>query len=198
MGTQLFQNQDFLVKLLLIVYMFSFSRHLTVKAVRACQTKKAQGIYFRGGGIYYYWQAGACQYLRDHIDPVTLRDIPVVGASAGSLSATLLKCGVNFYDATAFVVEQAEREKVYEKGSLLGIWGGLVREWLNAMIPDQVECSDLNLHITLTPLNPLRPTFLANDFHDKADLIEACMGSVHIPFFLDWKAYTKYRGRRYV
>ena len=42
-------------------------------------------------------------------------DIPCIGASAGSLTASLMLTGVDFKKATDFVVEQAEREKLFEK-----------------------------------------------------------------------------------
>ena len=32
-----------------------------------------------------------------------------------------------------------------------------------------------------------------DDFSTKAELIDACMASAHIPFFLDWKPYATYR-----
>ena len=47
-------------------------------------------LYFPGGGLYYWWQAGVVERLRR-----SDRDGPVCGASAGALAATLYKCGVN-------------------------------------------------------------------------------------------------------
>lgn len=32
-----------------------------------------------------------------------------------------------------------------------------------------------------------------DDFATKEELIDACMASAHIPFFLDWRATAKYR-----
>ena len=47
-------------------------------------------LYFPGGGLYYWWQAGVVERLQrsDHA-------APVCGASAGALAATLYKCGVD-------------------------------------------------------------------------------------------------------
>ena len=47
-------------------------------------------LYFPGGGLYYWWQAGVVERLRrsDH-------DGPVCGASAGALAAALYKCDVD-------------------------------------------------------------------------------------------------------
>ena len=35
-----------------------------------------------------------------------------------------------------------------------------------------------------------------NDYRDKADLINACMASAHVPFLLDYKLTRECRGRR--
>jgi hypothetical protein len=37
-----------------------------------------------------------------------------------------------------------------------------------------------------------------NDFKDKKDLINACMASAHVPFFLDFKLARNCRGRQCV
>lgn len=44
----------------------------------------APTICFPGGGIYFYWQAGAVHYLQQHFN---LRQANLVGASAGALTA---------------------------------------------------------------------------------------------------------------
>ena len=49
-------------------------------------------IAFPGGGIYFYWQAGAVHYLQQHFD---LSKARLVGASAGALTAALAGCGVD-------------------------------------------------------------------------------------------------------
>jgi len=44
----------------------------------------APTIAFPGGGIYFYWQAGAVHYLQQHFN---LRQANLIGASAGALTA---------------------------------------------------------------------------------------------------------------
>jgi len=53
-------------------------------------------IRFGGGGMYFWWQAGAAQYLLERFD---LHDVSVLGESAGSLVAALLACRVSFDNA---------------------------------------------------------------------------------------------------
>ena len=119
----------------------------TSSAYRLHKPKSA--ILFQGGGIYYYWQAGAgiiyciykyniiyifvyipylyakwntslyytvyiARYLRDVLKEKA-NTIPCIGASAGSLTATLMLTGVDFQKATDYVVVQAEREKLFER-----------------------------------------------------------------------------------
>lgn len=50
-------------------------------------------IRFGGGGIHFWWQAGAAQYILNTYD---LKDVNVLGESAGSLVAALLACEVPF------------------------------------------------------------------------------------------------------
>ena len=65
-----------------------------------------KGLYFKGGGIFYYWQAGFCEYLQTNKAGNFESNFPVVGSSAGALSAALLLSNADFREATSFVVEQ--------------------------------------------------------------------------------------------
>jgi predicted acylesterase/phospholipase RssA len=157
-----------------------------------------QLLNFKGGGIYYYWHAGFCQYLQEIKAPML--NTPVMGASAGSLSAALLLCDTDFNAATAFVVDQAERNELFtKKKSLAFIWGDLVDEWLDFLIPETLPAVATDkLYVQLTSIKPWRRPELVSGFASKTQLKEALMASVHIPFFLNGRPYTKYQGRRFV
>lgn len=155
-----------------------------------------QLLQFRGGGIYYYFQAGFCQFLQDQ---GFTDGFQMVGSSAGSLSAALLACDVDFQQATDFVVDQAERYSIYERKSLAFIWGDLIEEWLEYLLPEELpHRAREDVHVTLTPMRLWQRPELKTRFKDKADLKTALMASVHIPVFLNGKLYTKYKGRRYM
>ena len=47
------------------------------------------GLVFPGGGIFFWWQAGAVSALSRRLD---LAKVPSAGASAGALAATLAAC----------------------------------------------------------------------------------------------------------
>ena len=43
------------------------------------------------GGNFYYWQCGAAMYLNENFNLSSDESLSVIGASAGSITATLLK-----------------------------------------------------------------------------------------------------------
>ena len=67
---------------------FGLSMSLSVIDSEAKEETPYECIRFRGGGIYFWWQAGAARYLNEHADD-KLGNLPLYGTSAGSLTATL-------------------------------------------------------------------------------------------------------------
>ena len=67
-------------------------------------------LIFPGGGILFYWMAGVVTHLRDQ--NYNLDTIPLSGASAGALAATLTATGVDFYRATELALDLAQRAGV--------------------------------------------------------------------------------------
>ena len=117
---------------------------------------KHNAIYFSGGGIFFWWQSGFGQYWNENCQN-ECNNIPLIGASAGSLTAALIACNVDFYDSLDFVLKQAERERLYDRKSLFLIWGKLIEEWLEYLLPDKLPLqAQENLYIALSPLNVLR------------------------------------------
>ena len=103
---------------------------------------------FSGGGIYFFWQLGAVKYLREHYD---LTKVPMAGASSGSLVACLSACGV-CPDRTFETAYQLSLD--YDiwnrKLGLVGIWGSLIREWLDKLLPDNAhELATGRLHVII-------------------------------------------------
>ena len=82
---------------------------------------------------------------------------------------------------------------------LAGVWGNLVTEWLDALLPEEIsELQRNQLYITVTPINPFKPPVLLSHFENKNDIIHANRASTHIPFFMNKRPYTKYRNNRYL
>ena len=51
------------------------------------EDRPKSSIYFSGAGVYFWWQAGAAKYIQDYCD---IADVKCYGASAGSITASLL------------------------------------------------------------------------------------------------------------
>ena len=158
---------------------------------------------FTGGGIYFWWQAGAAKAIQEISD---VNSFKYIGASAGSLTAVLLATNASFDYAAEFAVEQAYKTGLFgdspRRNGLAGIWGPMVQEWLDVLITNpNIESLNTKLHIAVTPLDigreGLKSVFLS-DFIDKKSLITACLASTHIPFFMDGKFCKQYNGRRYI
>ena len=152
-------------------------------------------IIFPGGGIYFYWQAGVATYLREN--GYNLEQTSMTGASAGALTATLTATNVDFYQATDLALDLAERSGVWERSSgLQGIWGDMIYQWLHELIePSAVEALEENrLSILVTTFPNVLRKLKVKSFQDKSDLISANMASIHLPWFLNSKLTTEFRG----
>ena len=184
-------------------------------AVEGNEGSRVKLIKFDGGGIFFWYQAGACKYLQE-AGFLNHSNLSVLGTSAGALSATLLVCECDFDKAADIAIGQCIRENLFEKPTgLMFQWGAIIEEWLDILLSESLETEDgdesrnklSRLIVTATAMKTLLPwrdkkqTFLSG-FCNKEDLINACMSSVHIPLFLDKKLYTKYyrstrEGKRY-
>jgi predicted acylesterase/phospholipase RssA len=77
------------------------------------------------------------KYLVEQYD---LTQVPMAGASSGSLVACLAACGVD----PGLIVDEAyqlsiENDIWNRKFGLIGIWGGLIRGWLDKLLPDNAH-----------------------------------------------------------
>jgi len=154
-------------------------------------------IAFPGGGIFFYWQIGVIQYLRDN--NYNLLHTSLAGASAGALSATLTATNVNFFEATELALSLAKREDVWNRAlGLQGVWGSLIYEWLDELLPNNsVELVSDRLALLVTPLPFLSKTRVTK-FENREDLIRCNMASVHLPWFLDGKFVSNFRNQPHI
>ena len=136
-------------------------------------------LVFPGGGIFFYWQAGVVSYLREQ--QYDLSCCTFAGASAGALTATLTSTGVDFYQATDRALELAAEAGVWDrKGGLQGIWGPIIEQWLDELLPPEAETIvQGKLSLLVTPIPSFGKTQV-NDFQDRQDLIRCNMASVHL------------------
>jgi predicted acylesterase/phospholipase RssA len=150
-----------------------------------------KAVNFNGGGIFFWWQAGCCQYLLENgfQEHAARTGCKIEGASAGALSAALLATGADFQYAADYAIFQCKRDKILESKRLAFVWGPIVREWLDELIPEEKCCapttSSLEIKVTLAELYRGPVQEVLSNFESKQEIISACMASVHIPLFMD-------------
>ena len=150
-------------------------------------------IVFPGAGLFFYWQAGAVQYLREA--GYDLSKVSMSGASAGAITATLAATRVDFNHATDVALRLGRDAGVWSRPlGLLGIWGDLIEQWLDEILPADAEvlANENNLSILLTSLPTLGKQRVSN-FSDRNDLIRANIATIHLPLFLDGRFASRYR-----
>ncbi|KAG7355622.1 hypothetical protein IV203_000308 [Nitzschia inconspicua] len=95
-------------------------------------------IIFPGGGIFFYYQAGLVHFLREN--KYDLSNCTFAGASAGALTATLTATDVDFYEATDLALTMAAKAGVWDRSAgLQGIWGPMIEDWLDTLLPPSIE-----------------------------------------------------------
>eukprot|EP00968_Pinguiococcus_pyrenoidosus_P014970 scaffold1373_cov367-Pinguiococcus_pyrenoidosus.AAC.30 len=83
-------------------------------------TSQASGpspvVLLPGGGLFFYWQAGALKWLAKQQALGNVAGSPrYVGASAGALAATLAVSNVDFDEAVERALQLAEAAKIWER-----------------------------------------------------------------------------------
>ena len=141
---------------------------------------------FPGGGIYFYWQLGVIHYLRHK--KYDLDNVQFVGASAGALTSTLVACNVDIIKATDLAIQLAAKHDIWKRGlGLVGIWGEIVEEWLDRLLPRNAhEICNKKIHLFVTKIGyPYPERISINYFNSREELIKVNMASVHIPYVMN-------------
>jgi hypothetical protein len=147
-------------------------------------------IVFPGAGSFWWWESGTIQALQDRFN---LKDgnFSMYGASAGSIASVMAACNVNMHDAMAASFRLPKKSWGVTHGHLIQLW-------LQQILPDDCHttCSG-KVHISVTTITlsfkPLHRKVVSL-FTSKEDLINACLASSHIPFFLDGYFSRTFRG----
>ena len=133
--------------------------------------------------------------------------IPLLGASAGSLAATLAVYDVSFEDATNCAVDLSKKIGLWDRPlGLAFIWGSLIEDWLDELLPPSNSFEvpppgDLNILVspaTIPSVLGFSPRDCITAFKDREDVINANMASIHLPLFLNKKLSRPFRGNNYI
>ena len=149
-----------------------------------------------GGGIFFFWEVGVLKYLQENY---RLKETDIIGVSAGALCDVLVACNVNLDRAVRKAYDISIGADIWNRsGGLAGIWGPLVRQWLEELLPEDAhEMCASRVKVIATKFPRMNLEYL-DDFESREDLINACMASVHIPFFLDGNGTYSYRGGQFI
>lgn len=146
-----------------------------------------------GGGIYFWWMIGVMTELCT--DPALRSKYKLRGASAGALAAVLGTCQVPAQKALHCAYSLSVEKGIFDrKFGLVGVWRDLVRRWLDSVLPPDAadKCSG-KVIVVMTSVPSFRQTKISH-FQNKNDLIDACLASIHVPFLMDGRFSTKFRG----
>lgn len=118
----------------------------------------------------------------------------IIGASAGAITSSLLISKVNFDDSLELAHQYSEYHQIHKNPfGFAGIWADLIRQWLNELIPPDINQNDLqNIYILATTSKSFE-TILLSNLQNKQELIDACLASAHLPYFMNGKFATKYK-----
>jgi hypothetical protein len=79
-------------------------------------------------------------YLQEEGYNLSSQNAILSGASAGALSATLAKTEVNPYHATTLALSMSDEAGIWDRPSgLQGIWGEIIHDWLNRLLPANAD-----------------------------------------------------------
>ncbi|KAJ1464907.1 acyl transferase/acyl hydrolase/lysophospholipase, partial [Baffinella frigidus] len=149
-----------------------------------------QNLIFPGAGVCVWWHAGVIQALKERFD-LKNGKFKMYGASAGSISCVMAACNVDMDEALEAAFHLPSKSCALTHGRLIELW-------LHKILPYDchIICSGkVNISITTITVSfmPLHRKVI-NTFSSKQDLIDACLTSSHIPFFLDGNFSRTFRG----
>lgn len=155
------------------------------------KTREKQVVVFKGGGQYFFWQMGVGEYLLENFE---MKETMIVGASAGALAAVFLVCGINANTALECALCLCDEVNVWDRWlKFMGIWGDMVAQWLDQLLPDNAaELCSHKVHILISQI--LKPKKVVSTFATKQELIECLLASTHIPFFMDYWPFRRFQG----
>mmetsp|Transcript_6088 Transcript_6088/g.17432 ORF Transcript_6088/g.17432 Transcript_6088/m.17432 type:complete len:512 (+) Transcript_6088:157-1692(+) len=145
---------------------------------------------FSAGGLLFSYYIGVVFALHDL--GIITRETKIGGASAGSLIAACYHSGLSQELITSACFELAKDCRTNGTRGRLGL---VVREFLEKLLPEDIHerCKN-RAFVAITRVWPRPTPELISDFHSRDDLIQALLTSCHVPWWLDSRPWTTFRG----
>ena len=86
---------------------------------------------------FFFWEVGVLKYLSERY---RLQEMNMIGVSAGALASVLVACEVDLDRAVRRAYDiSVERDIFNRPGGLQGIWGSILRQWLDDLLPEDAH-----------------------------------------------------------
>jgi len=101
-------------------------------------------------GSFFFWEVGVLKYLSERY---RLQEMNMIGVSAGALASALVACQVDLDRAVRRAYDiSVERDIFNRPGGLQGIWGSILRQWLDDLLPEDAHERCVPSMLTCPPL----------------------------------------------
>jgi len=144
-----------------------------------------------GGGFLGYYLVGVDRVLRKLCREEKLRVERYAGTSVGALASVAMVCGLGDH-----MIE------LYDQLQGTPDFFPKIREYFMKMLPENAyqQCSG-RVHIVISTLSwkyqvlPRLEPMVVSHFRDNCDLVEACMASCSVPYFVSSQLFYPFRGK---
>eukprot|EP00039_Didymoeca_costata_P029921 m.27050 g.27050 ORF g.27050 m.27050 type:complete len:314 (+) comp7857_c0_seq1:383-1324(+) len=146
---------------------------------------------FSGAGFLSLFHVGAATRLKE-LNVISTKT-QLYGCSGGALAAASVIAEIPVDDVIEFHLETMRH---CQKHGYFGNVGKVLYELLDRNLPSNApEIFNKRLGVGVLSVWPMSGFEIVNEFKDKRDLIDALMATCHIPFYLEPRFCTKYRGK---
>lgn len=116
--------------------------------------RRAAVVNWPGRATLFWWQLGVLKHLQQAY-PGLVETTPMMGFSGGSFAAAFAACGVDPDRALQTAHRLCVERGAYSRPlGLLGVWGFIIRDWLDELLPDDAaeRCSGVtSIFVTQLP-----------------------------------------------
>lgn len=114
-------------------------------------------------GIFFFWMLGVMKYIATRYD---VTNATLLGASAGGLISVLAACQVDLDTAVERAYQLSIEADLWQRPlGVVGVWGGLIRRWLDDLLPEDAHLLCARVRLVATELPSLQQVYLQVGVH---------------------------------